>query len=104
MVAVRAAVVTSTLALTRGGEPACSSAVGSDLPEGWKPWASAAKAPPGSERVLGGPGTSLTGRAAVDRSLVCAGAALMATRFGLADGRNTWSRSIDRTPHGRLRQ
>jgi serine/threonine protein kinase/outer membrane protein assembly factor BamB len=101
MVAVLAAVaITSTLALIRHGEPGRSAVTVSELPEGWKPWASAAKAAPGSERVLGGSGSSLTGCAAVDRSLVCAGADLMATRFGLADGRNTWSRPVDRTPNG----
>ncbi|GGW80233.1 protein kinase domain-containing protein [Streptomyces lomondensis] len=100
VVAVLAAVGTSTLALTRDRDPAPSAAAGSDLPEGWKPWASTAEAPLGSERVLGGPDSSLTGCAAIDRSLVCAGAGLMATRFDLADGRNTWSRPVDRTPNG----
>jgi outer membrane protein assembly factor BamB len=36
----------------------------------------------------------------VDSSLVCAGADLSATRFALADGRNTWSLPVDRTPNG----
>ncbi|WP_432118909.1 protein kinase domain-containing protein [Streptomyces sp. bgisy032] len=99
--AALAAVVTTTLVLNRSGEPAAkSTAARSDLPEGWKPWATAAQAAPGSERILGGAGSALTGCAAVDSSLVCAGAELMATRFGLADGRNTWSRPVDRTPDG----
>ncbi|MFF8397167.1 protein kinase [Streptomyces sp. NPDC016172] len=97
-----AALVTTTVALTRDSRPTSkpSAPAGSDLPEGWKPWAKSAKAAPGSERVLGGPDSSLKGCAAVDRSLVCAGADLSATRFALADGRNTWSLPVDRTPHG----
>ncbi|MET9521175.1 protein kinase domain-containing protein [Streptomyces coeruleorubidus] len=96
-----AALVTTTLTLTRDRDRGPSpTAEPADLPAGWKPWATAAKAAPGSDRVLGGADTSLAGCAAVDASLVCAGADLMATRFGLADGRNTWSRPVDRTPDG----
>jgi outer membrane protein assembly factor BamB len=92
-----AALVTTTVTLTRD-RASSSTAEPADLPEGWKPWATAVQAAPGSDRVLGGAHTSLTGCAAVGVSLVCAGADLMATRFGLADGRNTWSRPVDRTP------
>ncbi|WOT36927.1 protein kinase domain-containing protein [Streptomyces coeruleorubidus] len=98
-----AALVTTTLTLTRDRDrdrAPSPTAEPADLPEGWKPWATAAKAAPGSDRVLGGADTSLGGCAAVGTSLVCAGADLMATRFALADGRNTWSRPVDRTPDG----
>ncbi|MFF7307515.1 PQQ-binding-like beta-propeller repeat protein [Streptomyces sp. NPDC008137] len=88
-------------ALSRDGEPGPSgSAAPSDLPEGWRSWATAAKAPKGSERVLGGADSALKGCAAIDSSLVCAGSGLMATRFDLADGRNTWGRPVDPTPDG----
>ncbi|MEU3848607.1 PQQ-binding-like beta-propeller repeat protein [Streptomyces sp. NPDC029554] len=101
VVAVLTAVIASALAMTRDGNPASSAPSGSsDLPGGWKPWANTAPAPAGSERVLGGPDSTLTGCAALDRSLVCAGAELMATRFALADGRTTWSRPVDPTPEG----
>ncbi|GAA2395267.1 protein kinase domain-containing protein [Streptomyces coeruleofuscus] len=96
-----AALVTTTLTLTRDRDrdrAPSPTAEPADLPAGWKPWATAAKAAPGSDRILGGPDTSLRGCAAVGTSLVCAGADLMATRFALADGRNTWSRPVDRTP------
>ncbi|MGX1566465.1 protein kinase domain-containing protein [Streptomyces sp. NPDC055506] len=95
-----AATVVLTGALSRDDDPGPPAAVRSDLPDGWKPWATAAKAPKGSERLLGGAGGSLAGCAAVDTSLVCAGANLMATRFDLADGRNTWGRPVDPTPRG----
>lgn len=97
VVAVLTAVVAGALTMTRDGNPASSAG---DLPAGWKPWATTAPAPAGSERVLGGPDSTLTGCAALDTSLVCAGADLMATRFALADGRTTWSRPVDPTPEG----
>ncbi|MFD5131846.1 protein kinase domain-containing protein [Streptomyces olindensis] len=101
VITVLTAVIASALTMTRDGNPASSAPSGSsDLPGGWKPWANTAPAPAGSERVLGGPDSTLTGCAALDRSLVCAGAELMATRFALADGRTTWSRPVDPTPEG----
>ncbi|QWB25599.1 MULTISPECIES: serine/threonine-protein kinase [Streptomyces] len=87
-------------ALSRDSDPGPSAAARSDLPDGWKPWAAAAKIPKGSERVLGGVGSPLTGCSAVDTSLVCAGSGHMATRFALADGRTTWARPVDPTPDG----
>ncbi|MGI5425820.1 PQQ-binding-like beta-propeller repeat protein [Streptomyces sp. CA-179760] len=87
-------------ALSRDSDPGPSVAAPSDLPDGWKSWATAAKAPKGSERLLGGAGSALAGCAAVATSLVCAGSGLMATRFDLADGRTTWGRSVDPTPDG----
>ncbi|MFJ4556292.1 PQQ-binding-like beta-propeller repeat protein [Streptomyces massasporeus] len=59
-----------------------------------------AEGPGKSEGGLGGVDTSFKGCSVVDTSLVCAGSDLMATRFGLADGRNTWSRPVDSTPDG----
>ncbi|MFC9507080.1 protein kinase [Streptomyces sp. NPDC057002] len=95
-----AATVVLTGALSRDDDPGPPAAVRSDLPDGWKAWATAAKAPKGSERFLGGADSSLAGCAAVDTSLVCAGSGLMATRFALADGRSTWGRPVDPTPEG----
>ncbi|OXS33078.1 protein kinase domain-containing protein [Streptomyces sp. XY006] len=100
IIAVLTAVIASALTMTRDGNPASTAPSDSDLPEGWKPWANTAPAPAGSENVLGGPDSALTGCAALDTSLVCAGADLMATRFALADGRTTWSRPVDPTPEG----
>ncbi|GGS49489.1 serine/threonine-protein kinase [Streptomyces violaceus] len=96
-----ATTVVLTVALSRDSDPGPSAAARSDLPDGWKPWATAAKTPKGSERrLLGGADNALEGCAAVDTSLVCAGSGLMATRFDLADGRTTWQRPVDPTPDG----
>ncbi|MFB6850564.1 PQQ-binding-like beta-propeller repeat protein [Streptomyces sp. NPDC056373] len=103
-----AAIVTTTLTLIRDHDrPPSSSAEAAGppegaagLPTGWKPWAATAKAPEGSEGGLAGTDTSFKGCSVVDASLVCAGSDLMAARFGLADGRNTWSRPVDPTPDG----
>ncbi|GHA12336.1 protein kinase domain-containing protein [Streptomyces purpurascens] len=95
-----ATTVVLTVALSRDSDPGPSAAARSDLPDGWKSWATAAKAPKGSERLLGGADSALAGCAAVDTSLVCAGSGLMATRFDLAGGRNTWDRPVDPTPDG----
>ncbi|MFD8229343.1 PQQ-binding-like beta-propeller repeat protein [Streptomyces massasporeus] len=101
------AIVTTTVTLIRdndrpapSGRPASSTAGAAGLPKGWKPWVATAKGPGTSEGGLGGVDTSFKGCAVVDTSLVCAGSDLMATRFGLADGRNTWSRPVDSTPDG----
>lgn len=80
--------------------PASPTAGTAGLPKGWKPWVATAKASGKSEGGLGGVDTSFKGCSVVDTSLVCAGSDLMATRFGLADGRNTWSRPVDSTPDG----
>ncbi|MER5833931.1 PQQ-binding-like beta-propeller repeat protein [Streptomyces sp. NPDC002130] len=103
-----AAIVTTTLTLIRDHDRPPSSTAqvadppkgAADLPEGWKPWVATAKAPTGSEGGLAGTDTSFKGCSVVGASLVCAGSDLMATRFGLADGRNTWSRPVDTTPDG----
>ncbi|MFF8013400.1 PQQ-binding-like beta-propeller repeat protein [Streptomyces sp. NPDC007929] len=100
------AVVTTTVTLIgdkdrpaagdRPGKPATEGA----LPKGWKPWVATAEAPGQSEGRPTGVDMSFKGCSVVDTSLVCAGSDLMATRFGLADGRNTWSRPVDSTPDG----
>ncbi|WP_436846670.1 protein kinase domain-containing protein [Streptomyces massasporeus] len=100
-------VVTTTVTLIRENdrpEPAddrpASPTAEAALPEGWKPWVATAKAPGKSKGGLGGVDTSFKSCSVVGTSLVCAGSDLMATRFGLADGRNTWSRPVDSTPDG----
>ncbi|MFJ4537765.1 PQQ-binding-like beta-propeller repeat protein [Streptomyces tibetensis] len=103
-----AAIVTTTLTLIRDhdrppsstAEAAAPPAGAADLPQGWEPWVATAKAPTGGEGGLAGTDTSFKGCSVVDTSLVCAGSDLMATRFALADGRNTWSRPVDPTPDG----
>ncbi|MFE7900910.1 PQQ-binding-like beta-propeller repeat protein [Streptomyces sp. NPDC057424] len=97
-----AAIVTTTVTLIRDNDrpPSSSTAKAADLPEGWKPWVATAKSPVDSEGGPGGADTSFKSCSVVDASLVCAGSDLMATRFGLADGRNTWSRPVDTTPDG----
>ncbi|QCD55883.1 serine/threonine-protein kinase [Streptomyces hawaiiensis] len=96
-----AAIVTTTVTLIRDNDrPPSSTAKAADLPEGWKPWVATVKSPEGDKGGLGGTDTSLKGCSVVDTSLVCAGSDLMATRFGLTDGRNTWSRAVDPTPGG----
>jgi serine/threonine protein kinase/outer membrane protein assembly factor BamB len=102
------AIVTTTVTLIRdndradpaGDRPASSADEAAGLPDGWKPWVATAKVPSGSGGGLGGADTSFKNCSVVDASLVCAGSDLMATRFGLADGRNTWSRPVDSTPDG----
>ncbi|MFJ7179559.1 PQQ-binding-like beta-propeller repeat protein [Streptomyces massasporeus] len=100
-------VVTTTVTLIRENdrpEPAddrpASPTAEAALPEGWKAWVATAKAPGKSKGALGGVDTSFKSCSVVGTSLVCAGSDLMATRFGLADGRNTWSRPVDSTPDG----
>jgi serine/threonine protein kinase/outer membrane protein assembly factor BamB len=97
-----AAIVTTTVTLIQDNDRPTPSTTtrAADLPEGWKPWVATAKAPVDSEGGLGGADTSFRSCSVVDASLVCAGSDLMATRFGLADGRNTWSRPVDTTPDG----
>ncbi|WP_451694611.1 serine/threonine-protein kinase [Streptomyces swartbergensis] len=98
LTAVLAAVVATTVALTRGDDDhtPSSTAAPADLPDGWKPWAARAKLPEGAGRVPGRD-SSFQRCFSVGTSLVCAGAQIMATRFDLAEGRNTWSRFVDPT-------
>ncbi|MFJ3302353.1 protein kinase [Streptomyces sp. NPDC086549] len=91
--AVLAAVAATTVAVTRGDDGPRD-----DLPAGWHPWHRQAKGP-----KAGAPDGALADNAfsrctAVGASLVCAGDSIMATRFTLADGRNTWTLPIDPTP------
>ncbi|MFJ4814250.1 PQQ-binding-like beta-propeller repeat protein [Streptomyces sp. NPDC088801] len=96
-----AAIVTTTVTLTRDNDrPPSSTARAADLPEGWKPWVATVKTSDKDKGVPVGADTPLKGCSAVDASLVCAGSDLMATRFALADGRNTWSRAVDANPDG----
>ncbi|MFD5162124.1 serine/threonine-protein kinase [Streptomyces hawaiiensis] len=96
-----AAIVTTTVTLIRDNDrPPSTTAKAADLPEGWQPWVATVKSREDDKGGLGGADTPLKGCSVVDTSLVCAGSDLMATRFGLADGRNTWSRAVDPTPGG----
>ncbi|MER7405609.1 protein kinase [Streptomyces sp. NPDC000070] len=81
----------TTIALTWDPAPATHDTAAGDLPDGWQPWSAKAKGPRGA-------GMTFRHCAAVDASLVCAGDDLMAARFALADGRNTWSLPADPTP------
>jgi outer membrane protein assembly factor BamB len=91
-----AAIVTTTVTLIRdNGRPPSSTARAADLPDGWKPWAARAKVPKDIDSGMGR--DSFQNCAVVDTSLLCAGAQVMATRFDLAGGRNTWTRLVDAT-------
>ncbi|MFF8933899.1 PQQ-binding-like beta-propeller repeat protein [Streptomyces paradoxus] len=91
-----AAIVTTTVTLIRDNDrPPSSKPKAADLPEGWNPWATRAKVPKDIDRGMGR--DSFRNCAVVDTSLLCAGAQVMATRFDLAGGRNTWTRLVDPT-------
>ncbi|GHD98910.1 serine/threonine protein kinase [Streptomyces alanosinicus] len=68
------------------------------LPAGWHAWHRQARNPrvKGSD-VLPAEGP-FSGCVSSGTSLVCAGDGVMAARFALADGRNTWSLPLDPTP------
>lgn len=84
------AVATTTITLT-GDDSAPR-----DLPAGWQAWHKKSKDPSVDKDPIGADGP-FSRCAATGRSLVCAGDDVMATRFALADGRNTWARPIDET-------
>lgn len=86
-----AAAATTTVALT--GD---DSAPG-NLPAGWTAWHKQAKDPSVDKAPLGAGAPFNRCVAAGGTSLVCAGDEVLATRFALADGRNTWSLPIDAT-------
>ncbi|SNX58446.1 serine/threonine protein kinase [Streptomyces sp. TLI_55] len=89
--ALLAAIATTTLALTDddAADPA-------SLPAGWQAWHRQAKDPSVDKDPMGP--TALFNRCvASGTSLVCAGDEIMATRFALADGANTWGRPMDPT-------
>ncbi|MEY9991347.1 serine/threonine protein kinase/outer membrane protein assembly factor BamB [Streptomyces sp. V4I8] len=87
---VLAALATTTVALTGDdSDPG-------DLPLGWQAWHQRSKDPSPDKDPIGAD-APFARCGATGRSLVCAGDDVMATRFALADGRNTWARSIDET-------
>lgn len=86
-----AAVATTTVALTADdSDPG-------NLPVGWQAWHKKSKDPSVDKEPVTADGP-FSRCAATGQSLVCAGDDIMATRFALADGRNTWARPIDETP------
>ncbi|MFF5981685.1 PQQ-binding-like beta-propeller repeat protein [Streptomyces olindensis] len=89
--AVLAVFAATTVALTWDSDAPVHEAPAGDLPDGWQPWSAKAKG-------VTGAGMTFRNCAAVDASLVCAGDDLMAARFALADGRNTWTLPVDPTP------
>ncbi|MGW4166284.1 serine/threonine-protein kinase [Streptomyces chartreusis] len=95
--ALGALLLTAATALTVlavDSEPAPSAG---DLPAGWQEWHKKSKDPNVDEDPINADGP-FSRCAATGRSLVCAGDDIMATRFALADGSNTWARPIDDTP------
>ncbi|MFJ2241705.1 PQQ-binding-like beta-propeller repeat protein [Streptomyces sp. NPDC087859] len=86
-----AAAATTTVALT-GDDPAPG-----NLPAGWVEWREQAKEPSVDKDPIGAGGSFNRCVAVGGTSLVCAGDEILATRFDLADGRNTWSLPIDAT-------
>ncbi|MFE6943898.1 protein kinase domain-containing protein [Streptomyces chartreusis] len=95
--ALGALLLTAATALTVlavDSEPAPSAG---DLPAGWQEWHKKSKDPNVDEDPIDADGP-FSRCAATGRSLVCAGDDVMATRFALADGSNTWARPIDDTP------
>lgn len=87
---VLAALATTTVALTGDdSDPG-------DLPLGWQAWHNKSKDPSVDKDPIGAD-ASFARCAATGRSLVCAGDDVMASRFALADGSNTWARPIDET-------
>ncbi|MFF7753756.1 protein kinase [Streptomyces sp. NPDC007971] len=91
--AVLAALAGTTVAVTRGGDGAPG-----NLPAGWHAWHRQSKDPTAGDSDSGTGGSAFNRCAAAGASLVCAGDTLMATRFALADGRNTWTYPLDPTP------
>ncbi|GHG93109.1 protein kinase domain-containing protein [Streptomyces lanatus] len=67
-----------------------------DLPLGWQAWHKKSRDPSVDAEPMAADG-AFARCAATGRSLVCAGDDIMATRFALADGANTWARPIDET-------
>ncbi|MEU6671735.1 PQQ-binding-like beta-propeller repeat protein [Streptomyces sp. NPDC046727] len=91
--AVLAAVAATTTVLARGGggDP-------HDLPAGWHAWHRQASDPTAGSAQYMGPSEPFSRCAVADKALLCAGDGIMAARFTLADGRNTWTRPMDPTP------
>ncbi|QOV38329.1 protein kinase [Streptomyces ferrugineus] len=91
--ALLVAAATTLTVMSVNAEP---TPVAGDLPSGWQAWHKRSKDPSPDKDPIG-PSSPFNRCAATGRSLVCAGDDVMATRFALADGRNTWARSIDET-------
>ncbi|MFI1362272.1 protein kinase domain-containing protein [Streptomyces griseochromogenes] len=68
------------------------------LPAGWHPWHRQAKDPYRGDEAAPSPSDSFTRCAATGTSLVCAGDGVMAARFALSDGSQTWRKPIDPKP------
>ncbi|GAA4051896.1 protein kinase domain-containing protein [Streptomyces shaanxiensis] len=92
--ALGAALLAGVLATTVAVTP--DAAAPGDLPAGWQAWQKKSRDPSVDKEPVG-PSNPFNRCAATGRSLVCAGDDIMATRFALADGRNTWARPIDET-------
>ncbi|KMS71592.1 serine/threonine protein kinase [Streptomyces viridochromogenes] len=95
LASVAAAVVVAALATTTVALTGDDSDPG-DLPLGWRAWHQKSKDPSPDKEPIGAD-APFARCAATGRSLVCAGDDVMASRFALADGRNTWARSVDET-------
>ncbi|MEU2059318.1 serine/threonine-protein kinase [Streptomyces sp. NPDC013455] len=91
--AVLAAVAATTTVLARDGGSAPH-----DLPAGWHAWHRQAVDPTAGNEQSVGPSEPFSHCAVADRALLCAGDGIMAARFTLASGRNTWTRPMDPTP------
>ncbi|MCF3130847.1 protein kinase domain-containing protein [Streptomyces olivochromogenes] len=93
-VAAVLAVAGTTFAVSRQGHGTPDA-----LPAGWRPWHQQSRVPsPHDPDAL--PSGSFSRCVAAGPSLVCAGDSIMATRFDLARGRNTWALPVDSTPGG----
>ncbi|MFF5531680.1 PQQ-binding-like beta-propeller repeat protein [Streptomyces cinerochromogenes] len=91
--AVLAAVAATTvIARAGGGEDP------HDLPAGWHAWHRQASDPTAGDPQSMGPSEPFSRCAIADKALLCAGDGIMAARFTLAEGRNTWTRPMDPTP------
>ncbi|MFE5815545.1 PQQ-binding-like beta-propeller repeat protein [Streptomyces sp. NPDC056479] len=94
--ALGALLLTAATTLTVLSVNADSTPADGELPAGWQAWHKKSKDPSVDRDPIGADGP-FSGCAATGSSLVCAGDDVMATRFALADGRNTWARPIDDT-------
>ncbi|MFJ8631420.1 PQQ-binding-like beta-propeller repeat protein [Streptomyces sp. NPDC093568] len=90
--AVALAVAATTTVAVSGDDSAPG-----NLPTGWEAWHGKSK-DPGVDEEMSSADRPFSRCGATGRSLVCAGDDVLATRFALADGSNTWARPIDETP------
>ncbi|NNN33128.1 PQQ-binding-like beta-propeller repeat protein [Streptomyces sp. S3(2020)] len=89
---VIAAIATTTTITLAGDDPAPG-----NLPAGWQTWHAQAKDPSVDKEPVSTDAPFNRCVVSEGASLVCAGDEVLATRFALADGRNTWSLPIDGT-------